>query len=340
MSRDDELEPILRPWMERNAPDAPPDLLLRVMREVDTMSERERTGGRSWLSLFSTSPATGWILAAAAVAVMAIAVGFFIANLPGTPSAGPGATPTPAVTSDPTTVVDPLIAGWNSGDGAQAGRYYSTGAEARFAIDSGDYTEAYLGQSTIAAEVASRASIGFTITRTGDVMRQGAFVAFPLIWESSTGNGEGVAILEVATNGLVTRHYVFGASTATPARQSVVLHAGSQAAFLDAELRTLNAHDGEANASQYAEGAEWRLGLGSGAWTEVYVGRDAIAATTEERAGIAFKVTRTGNMVSQGSFVLYPWTYTSSAGSGEGIVVFQLPDQGFLGITRQWVIGR
>ena len=44
----DDLDQLLRPWMQRHAPDAPNELVLRIIGEIETMSEHAPT--RSWLS--------------------------------------------------------------------------------------------------------------------------------------------------------------------------------------------------------------------------------------------------------------------------------------------------
>jgi hypothetical protein len=94
MRRDIDIEPLLSPWMERQARSAPDDLLPRVMREVGTMSQ-ESTTIRAWLYPSST---VGWMTGGIAVVAMAIALGVFLANLRGLP-AGEPSSPSPEATS-------------------------------------------------------------------------------------------------------------------------------------------------------------------------------------------------------------------------------------------------
>jgi hypothetical protein len=93
MTREDGLDPILQPWMQRNAPPAPDDLLPRVMREVETVSQRTRT----WPSFLAFSPAGTWAGVAAAV-ILAVAAGWMLLGGHGPFVGGPNAsaTPTPA----------------------------------------------------------------------------------------------------------------------------------------------------------------------------------------------------------------------------------------------------
>lgn len=285
----------------------------------------------------ASSPRTGWSAAIAVVAALAIVVWVLTWTAPGSSN---GSGPAPRATATAESIADGLLRDWNSGNATTAAMYART-AEARFAIDKGDYTETYIGQAAIANEIASRAAIGFTVTRTGDVIHQGDYLAFPLIWETAAGKGEGVAILQVNAEGQVQRQWVLGATAAAPARQSVILHAGdgSVEASLDDHRRAVNAHDGAAAIHNFAEDGEWRIALGSGDWTEVYVGSPAIAAATAERATTGFAVARTGSMVRQGSFVVHPWTSTSTAGSGQGIAVFRLIPTWGTAIQDEWEIG-
>lgn len=107
MTRDNGLDPILGPWMRRNALAAPDDLLDRVMTEVETMTQRP-AAGMSW---FGATPAHTLMTATAIVAAAALAVGILIGNnvrIGPAPSAS--ASPTPTVTR----FTDP------SGDGPEA----------------------------------------------------------------------------------------------------------------------------------------------------------------------------------------------------------------------------
>lgn len=90
----DDFEPILQPWMERQARTAPHGLLLRVMTEVETMSQEATLRSR-----LSMSAITGMALAGAALLAITLAVTMFVANLLGPPTGGPTASPSPAATT-------------------------------------------------------------------------------------------------------------------------------------------------------------------------------------------------------------------------------------------------
>ena len=91
MSRD--IEPLLAPWMERQARGAPYDLLPRVMREVRSMSQESRAFGAGLLSFSMVA----WLTGGIAIVATAIAAGVLIANLSGAPAGGQGS-PSPTAT--------------------------------------------------------------------------------------------------------------------------------------------------------------------------------------------------------------------------------------------------
>lgn len=115
MNRNDDIESVLSPWMSRQGRSAPDDLLLRVMSEVDTMSQESRTIGMGMLRF---SP-IGWLLTGVAVLTIAVAAVIFIVNLP-TLAPPSGASPVPSQTpaASPTQVrlVEPDPAGDATGD--------------------------------------------------------------------------------------------------------------------------------------------------------------------------------------------------------------------------------
>lgn len=98
MTSNDRIEPVLQSWMARNAPPTPPDLLLRVLSEVDTMSQRTRTWPIGWLSA-THLPVLATVTAV--VAIIAVAAGLFFVN-GSAPAPGANATPTAtAINSGP-----------------------------------------------------------------------------------------------------------------------------------------------------------------------------------------------------------------------------------------------
>jgi hypothetical protein len=340
MSRDDELEPILGPWMKRNALDAPPDLLLRVMREVDTMSERERTSSRSWLSLFGASPATGWILATAAVAVMAIAVGFFIANLPRTPTAGPGASPTPTPVVTPalsgTDVIDRVIAAWNSGDGPATRALYALNGEVRILVDAGTWTEMYSGRDAISATVVDRVPYHFAIARTGTALELGHFVAEPFTWTATNGSGQGICVYQIQQDSLVVGHYCFGESVAQPAPAGTTSSAAVRALVIDS-ITAQNASEGARVTEFFTPTAEWRSWINGTEWGATMIGRDEITAAWDAVSQTGPLVTLTGGIIQQGSFVAYAATATAGNVSTPVVAVLRINADHL--IQYGWVLG-
>lgn len=95
MNRNDDIESLLSPWMSRQGRRAPDDLLLRVMWEVETMSQESmaiRVG-------ILRSSLVGWVVGGLAVITMAVATGLLIANLRAGPAGAPGS---PSPTAAPT----------------------------------------------------------------------------------------------------------------------------------------------------------------------------------------------------------------------------------------------
>jgi hypothetical protein len=101
MNRNDEIESVLSPWMSRQGRRAPDDLLLRVMWEVEDVSQESRTIGMGVL----WSSVLGWVTAGVAVIAMAAVAAAFVANLGASPAGTPGSpSPTAAPTSATWTV--------------------------------------------------------------------------------------------------------------------------------------------------------------------------------------------------------------------------------------------
>jgi hypothetical protein len=333
MTRDDEFEAVLRPWMQRHAPDAPNDLVLRINKEIE-MSEQAPSG--SWLSRFASWPTVAWAVAATAVACVVLAGGMLIANLPGPSGTGSESSqsPTPAVTatpSDPQAVVDRLVAAWNAGGGQAASLYVSSPA-VRFMIDSGDFTDRY---SDIGVAEAEWSGGGSTLTRTAAVLVQGPYAAFPLTWASADGSGDGVGVIRITSDGLVAEQLVLGSTGsnqggAGPAQGNVV-------SMVDALLAAEDVGDGATAAQYFGPDAELRWIKYAELDQPASIGQAAIAAfiSTETDGWIW---TRTGDPIAQGAFVFYPLDYRAPNGTGaEGFGVVELNAAGTIQLS--WGIG-
>lgn len=89
----DDAEHVLRPWMQRQARNAPDDLLLRVMAEVDATNQQSA----GWRNVNGIT-AMGWITSAVAIAAVTTALALFVSRLPPAPAGNSGATPSAAAT--------------------------------------------------------------------------------------------------------------------------------------------------------------------------------------------------------------------------------------------------
>jgi hypothetical protein len=334
--REDELERILRPWMRRHAPDAPNAFVLRMVQEIETMSEQAPTSG--WLTRFAAWPATAWVAAVTAIVILAAAGGFLFANLTTAPTIGDGATPTPLPSpseSGDAIIVDGLLAAWNDGESQDAtSRYVQFTPVVRFMIDSGDITKSLSTDARIQAAVVAWSADDSVMTRTGAIIRQGPFLAFPMTWTSSASSGNGVGLVRIDPGtGLILEHYLIGSTS--PDLASAAPASAEILAMIDGELTAENAADGAAASAYYAADADARgLARGDLAGT-VLIGRSAIADAISHNTGTA---TRTGDPIRQGPFVFYPGTTVSSKGEGdEGFNVVELDAHGL--IRHAWTIG-
>jgi hypothetical protein len=233
-------------------------------------------------------------------------------------------------------LVDRLIAGWNSGDAVTTARLYAPSADYRAAIGSGEWNRDYHGRTAIVGGITVMTRGELAMSRTGPVLEDGRFVAFPFAWKSGSDTGDAIALLKVV-DGSIALHYVFATDSGIPDVQASS-PPSEVSSVLDAELAALNRWDGEANAAYYTPNAEWRIMVSAGVDpTELYRTRSQIAATTEDRALFFFKVTRTGWMLQQGDLVVYSWYMRASVGQANGFAVFCLdPDRQ---IVNQWVVG-
>ncbi len=345
MTRDEGVDPILQPWMARNAPAAPDDLLPRVMREVDTMSQRTTT----WPRFLTATHTTTWVAVTAVVAILAVSIGaYLISNRAAPVGTTQTPSPTPATgATAPTTVaqlVDANIAATNAYDANAVDNLYLADATLRIASGWPSWTEKYDGLDQIKATVADDASIDFTLTRTGSVLENGPYAAHAFTYAGTAGDGYGFAVYLISD--LKIRHQwnilLAGAPPAPPTEWEGT---GWATNVIDDAFTAWSAGgDGAAGAALYAVNGDLRyngdarFAISSSDFNEVYLGRDAISQTIRERGTVNFKITRTGAVIRYGDLYICAGTYRSDTGSGKMFAVFELTDNDTV-IMHQWGFG-
>lgn len=348
MSADDSLETILRPWMHRAAPPAPPGLLHRVMREVDAMSERSPS--RSWISWFLESPTAAWALAAASVGAVALAVAILAGPTgptpvgPGTsasptptPAATPSASPTPAMTPVPMTgpaLIDTILDRWNAGDAATLAPIYADVADLRSAIGAADWTSQIIGRDAIIHEASTQAASGFRLTRTGAVLQLGDRVAFPITYSSNAASGNGIVVMQIV-NGFVVHQLTIADAGTAPDPEGIAAPQ-ELVDLLDAQLAARNRNDGPANAALFTPDGAERDYLATSGYATPFVdsGRAAIAASTDGQPP-DFAMTRVGDVLQQGAFVVYPYEVVGGGAAYSGFLIAQLDADNL--VVNEWL---
>jgi hypothetical protein len=352
MNRNDRIQPLLQSWVDHRLATASDDLLAEVMREVETVSQR-RTAAPSWLSL---SHVTAGVTVAAVMVMLATAIGLYVANQTGhrPPVPGPAATPTATpwqVNATPAQIVTYLMEAWNGSDERALTSFYAEGArvwlvEENRSIAAGDEIRAWMAEPT--HDESARGELW----GAGTVLQQGPYLA-ALMWASNHGSAWSkpdsvVWVLDLTEDNLVQRQYVFsvtddgmfgwdGPSDAEGSANDEIVNA------LDTALEAMNSHDGAAHAASFTDDGAWRLAVAADPWSEQYIGRDAIAATTVDRAGIDFHVIRGEKVLDVGSLILYPWTMSGTLGNAEGFAVIEEGGNYQAGqswIAAEWVVGR
>lgn len=150
-----------------------------------------------------------------AAAVVAIALVGGASFLVGSNHATTSPTSSPA-SSQATTAIDDLIAAWNAGNGQEAAAlYWSALPYVRLMVNN-DTITTLTTPADIAAAVTTWHNQGAVITRTGDVLTQGKYVAATVTWTSSQGTFNGAEVISLNSDGLIVGDYRMGA-TATVA---------------------------------------------------------------------------------------------------------------------------
>lgn len=191
MNRDDDLEPILVPWMARNARPAPDDLMQHVMAEVDAVKQRA-SRGPAWSS-WTWSRQLASVAATGVFAVLVIAIGVALVNMPRLPATG----------VDPDRAfVEEYLDTLENGTVEDYVAYY-----AEDAISFGPETApgAAVGREEIAAAFRAFHAYGTDVALVGEVSHYGPFLTFEITWENGMGlHGTGVNTLMLDADGLIT----------------------------------------------------------------------------------------------------------------------------------------
>jgi hypothetical protein len=355
MTRDESLDPILQPWMERNAPVAPDDLLPRVMREVETVSQRTRT----WPSLVAFLNVGAWAAAAGVVAMLAVVIGFTILSSSGNPTGGPHpvVTSTPSPTASPTphpsfppptspqAAIDAMLAAWNAGDVDTVYRDYAPITYLHIVNDSVEDTETYNGREAIAATLVDPARRGCAFIRTGSFMNQGliegsggllhqdALWAYPFRYVCPGSGLNGFVVLRINQNQIETQ-WVVVVPTANPqepvsAPAAVVELLDGCSVWNEADLTRCWAADFEQRLS---------LASRSGDFTESHSGREGMRAWASAVPEPEFAATRTGPVIQVGDLIAYPFTWATGGDQpNDGINIIRLNAEHTQFLT-EWVL--
>jgi len=345
MTRDESLDPILQPWMDRNAPAAPQDLLPRVMREVDTMSQRTTT----WPRLLFTAHPTAWVLVTAAAAILAVSLGAFLLSS-GTRPVGGDATPAPDQASGPTTVAELVDAGldaFNAHDSVAVARLFTENATYRAAIGWSYWNYSADGLDAIKQEFATHAAPDVA-TRHGSVLENGSFAAAPLSWTVSwTADGTSGPASSMLGSGFVVWHLdgmkVQSWSVFTidgiPGGEPAAWEAANDPDSIVSKLIAMwNTRDASAAATIFAVNGQARFAIGSADWTAEYQSPQAIGTALTGVGTAPGTLTRTGAVIKYGRVVAFAATLTSGDGAAKVFVILKLSPDDTL-VLDQWVIG-
>jgi len=346
MTRDESLDPILQPWMERNAPAAPNDLLPRVMREVETVSQRTTTWPRL---LFSAHP-TAWVLATAAAAILAVSLGVFLVSSGARPIGG-DATPAPSgQAAGPTTtaeLIDANLAAFNAHDSVATARLFTEDATYRAAIGWSYWNYSADGLDAIKQEFATHAAPDVA-TRDGSVLENGSFAAAPLSWTVSwTGEGTSSPVSTMLGSGFAVWHLdgmkvqswsvftVDGIPTGEPAAWEA---ANDPDNIVSKLIAMWNTRDASAASALFAVNGQARFALGSSDWTAEYQSPQAIRSALTDFGTAPGTFTRTGAVIKYGRLVTFAATLSSDDGAAKVFVILKLSPDNTL-VLDQWVIG-
>jgi hypothetical protein len=323
--------------LRREAPDRAPTWVLESALEIiETTPQRRGLLRLPWrfpsmnpFARYATIAVTAVIVLAGAVA---LATGGHVPQIGGqigaspTPSASPSPTPSPAPTAspaavDPTSVADGLITAWNTGDAANASSLYAGLAPVLdFAIDTPVDGGAFTDEASTLAGIKTRMTAwqagGSVLTRTGTVLTQGPYAVFPVKWTSTTGTYDGMELIRISTAGLVVQHLLFGVTSTTGTSATV-----NGTTLIDSLLTAQNGSDGNAASALFAATAKGFVFQDS---MLVNVVPDKSHFVNAIGNGTATGESRTGNVLTQGRFLAFPF----SAANGRGFQIIELDPTG------------
>lgn len=347
MTANDDLGRRLAEHYAAEAPSRAPEWVLGMaLATVESMPQRRaslRVPRRlSDMNVYARLAAAGVVVALGftlfGVALPLVGTSPTVTPSPSVPSPSPSPTPTP--TANATVIADRLIAAWNAGDGQRAATLYASvqypvAPLARFFVDSADATGSYLRATNIASGVTAWHEQGAVLTRTGDVLTQGSYAAFPVSWTSADGSFDGVEVIRLSADGLVGEQELIGAAASASAPSS----SPDMVTFIDQVEAAQNASNGSAAPTLYAPDVHARVFRG-GALSNSVDDRSQIASAIDR--GTACVVTRTGGVETQGPFVVVPTVFANATYDPgreiEGFNVFELNVAGR--IQNIWDIGQ
>lgn len=342
MTRDESFESILQPWMERNAPPTPQDLLPRVMREVDTVSQRTTTWPRL---LFSTHP-TAWVVATAAAAILAVSVGTFLLAS-GTRPVGADATPAPNDGASLTTaaeIIDASVTAFNAHDSVAAAHLFTQNATYRVALGKPSWDIIVDGLDSITEEFANHEPPD-VLARHGSVLENGAFAATPVSWTfdlsvgpvASDYKGSGFQIWQL--DGSRVQSWWILTSDGIPDTEPVAIGPGWAPANLVTELLAAwNTRDASSIGSLFTPTGQAHFAIGSADWTAVYQSPAAIASALSDVGIAPGTFTRTGAIIRYGRMLAFAATLSTGDETAKVFVVLRMSTDDSL-IVDQWVFG-
>lgn len=189
MNRDDDLEPILGPWMARNAPRAPGGLLQDIIARVDAVEQRT-TRWPSWVTV--ARPLVG-VASTALVALLLVAIGLVVLNRVPAPGAQPDAD---------SAYVERYLDLLRDGTAEEFTALYAPNA-LMFSPET-DPAVAQ-GREEIATGFKVFHDFGTRLTLSGAPSRYGPFLTYRFTWENDLGShGTGVTTLLFNEQGLIT----------------------------------------------------------------------------------------------------------------------------------------
>lgn len=203
-----------------------------------------------------------------------------------------------------------MVEDWNSGIAEEAALDYAPQARLMVVDDDGAMNT-YTSSRGIGDFVASRAAEGFSITRSGDVLDLGHYVAFPATWISNRADGAGNAtvLLELTPDRRVLGQYVIGVTEETTSAHPAEADIATRVALA---VAAHNGGDASAVAALFTPAAHARVGYdGTGTgWRGWLITCDSATEIESFAASTAvdpdWRPRPTLDAIQQGSLLIYP----------------------------------